>query len=290
MSTDVFVHSFTHLKDMPREKEALAILQKVASLVKPIMRKRNWHLPELAEFYPSNPGLLGLNINGGEKICVRLRPYFDKAAFFQEHEIIGTMLHELTHNVHGPHDQNFYQYLSKLEDEYDALKRSGWAGEGFFSRGNKLGGGASRDLPQYLAREKAAAAAEQRMKVQVMLNNRKRLGGGQGQAGKSMRQLAAEAAERRMRDERSCASGAEAQREAERAARDGVKNSGPTDWDSFPEIFLIDDSSDESDEVTIIERPDSAAGTKQPRQDPGAGPSRRPQPPVSTRPEWACDA
>lgn len=59
MSSNVFVERFMHIKEMPREKEALALLQRVASLVKPIMRKHGWVLPILAEFYPENPGLLG---------------------------------------------------------------------------------------------------------------------------------------------------------------------------------------------------------------------------------------
>ena len=62
MSTDLFVRKITHLKNKPREKEALAYLQRVASLVKPIMRKHNWTLPVLAEFFPTDPGLLGISL------------------------------------------------------------------------------------------------------------------------------------------------------------------------------------------------------------------------------------
>lgn len=56
---DIFVQSFTHLKDKPNADKALHMLQRVASLVKPIMRKRGWVLPVLAEFFPDNPNLLG---------------------------------------------------------------------------------------------------------------------------------------------------------------------------------------------------------------------------------------
>lgn len=59
MSTDTWVPSFTHLKDRPKADQALKILQRVASLVKPIMRKHSWKLPELAEFFPESPNLLG---------------------------------------------------------------------------------------------------------------------------------------------------------------------------------------------------------------------------------------
>ncbi|KAG8896704.1 hypothetical protein FRC01_011666 [Tulasnella sp. 417] len=258
MSSNVFVQRFMHLKEMPREKEALAILQKVASLVKPIMRKHGWVLPVLAEFYPENPGLLGININGGQKICLRLRPYFDKGAFLRQEEIVSTMLHELTHNVHGPHDQQFYKFLSKLEDEYDALQRSGYAGEGFFSRGTRVGEGVSHNPSPRVARERALAAAEKRRQIAVVMNAGNKKLGGSSREGKSMRQLVAEvsglttgatlglmltealkAAERRLKDEKSCAYGrAEAEAEAERATQWSVVDDA---WDdSDDEIILLD--------------------------------------------------
>lgn len=53
------VNSFSHLADKPFPEKALATLQRVASLVKPIMRKHGWTLPVLAEFYPGNPALQG---------------------------------------------------------------------------------------------------------------------------------------------------------------------------------------------------------------------------------------
>ena len=57
--TDVYIKSFTHLKHRRRADDALKLLQRIASLVKPIMRKRAWVLPVLAEFFPDNPNLLG---------------------------------------------------------------------------------------------------------------------------------------------------------------------------------------------------------------------------------------
>lgn len=45
---------------------------------------------------------LGININRGQKICIRLRPANDPNSFLPlEEELIGTMLHELTHNHRG---------------------------------------------------------------------------------------------------------------------------------------------------------------------------------------------
>jgi hypothetical protein len=57
-----FVQSFTHLKDQPKSDRALPMLQRIASLVKPIMRKHSWTLPVLAEFFPESPNLLGEQI------------------------------------------------------------------------------------------------------------------------------------------------------------------------------------------------------------------------------------
>ena len=59
MSTDIWVHSYEHLKGHPRSNDALLLLQKVASRVKPIMRSHSWRLPVLAEFFPDSPNLVG---------------------------------------------------------------------------------------------------------------------------------------------------------------------------------------------------------------------------------------
>lgn len=57
---DPLVGQYSHLRDYPREKDALHALKKIASLVKPIMRARNWHVGTLAEFWPDKePNLLG---------------------------------------------------------------------------------------------------------------------------------------------------------------------------------------------------------------------------------------
>lgn len=56
---DALVFSYSHLRNFPREKEALHTLKKIASLVKPVMRARGWKVPELAEFYPDQHNLLG---------------------------------------------------------------------------------------------------------------------------------------------------------------------------------------------------------------------------------------
>jgi hypothetical protein len=93
--------------------------------------------------------------------------------------------------VHGPHDDKFYKYLAGLQEEYDALQRSGYAGEGFFSEGKRLGTNVSHNLAPHLARMKALEAAEKRAQSSRVLGAGGRLGGSGRQAGLSPRELAA---------------------------------------------------------------------------------------------------
>lgn len=104
--------------------------------------------------------------------------------------------YKLTHNVHGPHDAKFYAFLAKLTDEYDALVRGGWSGDGFHSDGVRVGKGTSHDLPQHVAKEKAVLAAEKRRQMEgLMAGSGRALGRGAATStmfNKSMQQLAAE--------------------------------------------------------------------------------------------------
>lgn len=74
------------------------------------------------------------------------------------------------------------------------LKRSGYAGEGFFSPGKKLGTNVSHNLPPHLARQKALEAAEKRRQVNLIMSGGGRLGGPnvRTRVNKSPRELAAE--------------------------------------------------------------------------------------------------
>lgn len=72
---------------------------------------------------------------------------------------------KLTHNVHGPHDQQFYKYLAGLEREYDDLQRTGYAGEGFYAPGERLGKDVSHNIPMTEAKRRAREAAERRAKT-----------------------------------------------------------------------------------------------------------------------------
>jgi hypothetical protein len=160
------------------------------------------------------------------------------------------MLHELTHCVHGPHDQNFYNFLSRLEEEYYELKRSGYAGEGFFSNGRRLGGGTiPQTVPALIAQQRAiqleAAERRRRSNSVPVTNGPVRLGGGSlASLGLTPRELAILAADMRAADEKKCASGTLAQEEADKAARDSHHSNAIDLTDDFyfgDDLIILDD-------------------------------------------------
>jgi hypothetical protein len=80
-----------------------------------------------------------------------------------------------------------------LEEEYEALRRSGYAGEGFYSKGHRVGENISHNLPPDLAKAKGLEAAERKKRIGVMLGGGGRLGGrGVARRGMMPRELAAE--------------------------------------------------------------------------------------------------
>lgn len=198
---DPLVDRFQHLSAKARAGEALQMLKKIASMVKPIMRLRNWRVGVLTEFYPSETGLLGLNVNRGQEICLRLRYPGDETQFLPLENIVDTMLHELAHIVHGPHDQAFNALWDKLRDEHEALLRKGYTGEGFLGQGKRLGG---RRIPMSEIKRQARAAAERRR--DLAKGSGQKLGGQGILRGQNAREIIAAAAEKRLRIERGCAS------------------------------------------------------------------------------------
>ena len=215
------VDQFQHDAHRPRADEALKALQKIASLVKPIMRQRNWRVGTLCEFYPEERNLLGLNINRNEKICLRLRYPGDERQFLPIDQVTDTMLHELCHYVHGPHDQHFHALWDQLRDEHEALVRKGYTGEGFLSDGKRLGG---QRIPMHEAKRRARAAAERR-KV-LTAGSGQKLGGTPILHGTDIRRVIADAAQRRIDIEKGCASGTDKGRQIARDVE--VKKEGNT--------------------------------------------------------------
>ncbi|KAL9099588.1 MAG: hypothetical protein Q9163_004932 [Psora crenata] len=218
---DPAIAEYQHEKSRPREAEALHMLRKIASLVKPIMRQRGWRVGVLTEFYPEERNLLGLNINRGERICLRLRYAGDERQFLPLEQVTDTMLHDL---------------WSQLRDEYENLIRKGYTGEGFLSTGHKLGGGR---IPMHEARRRARAAAEKRKVLSA--GSGQKLGGAPVRRGQDIRQVIADAAARRATVTKGCASGTTKEREkeiVERTNKRGVRTKAGED-DANEEAIML---------------------------------------------------
>ncbi|KAH9931997.1 WLM-domain-containing protein [Epithele typhae] len=244
---EVFVKSFTHLKDRPKADEALKILQRVASLVKPIMRKRGGSFPFLQSSSRATPVFsVRMNVNAGQKVlCVSgLRT---RQIRFTRRSIIGTMLHELHITCTG-RTTRVLQVPRQSRGRVRVPPALRLRRRRLPLEGKRLGTSVSHNLPPHIARQKAAAAAEKRRQVSAVLGGGGRLGLGAGAVGsrtpKSPRELAAEAAERRARDEKACASGEVALVEAAKAAKESVQDDVidlTADSDSEGEVIIIDE-------------------------------------------------
>ena len=90
-----------------------------------IMVARAWVVGTLAEMDPiddrlkekmegGNTRLLGYNQNGGALIAMRLRTP-DLTAFEPYDRLVDTLLHELSHNEVGPHNEHFWHLFCQLK-------------------------------------------------------------------------------------------------------------------------------------------------------------------------------
>ncbi|KAI5950191.1 hypothetical protein CANMA_005381 [Candida margitis] len=106
----------------PDRDYANSILHDAVKQLAPLIHEYNFKIGLLCEMFPKSENLLGLNVNKGQKIMLRLRYHHNERSFLPMSDIIGTFLHELTHNIHGKHDKDFYDYLSKLEKRFDEMR------------------------------------------------------------------------------------------------------------------------------------------------------------------------
>ncbi|CAK8577542.1 unnamed protein product [Lathyrus sativus] len=197
------------LKRKPGEEQAHKMLEKIAKQVQPIMHKHKWRVKLLSEFYPNNPSLLGLNVGAGIQVKLRLRRPNRDSDFYPYNQVLDTMLHELCHNAHGPHNSNFYKLWDELRKECEELMSKGitGSGEGFDLPGRRLGG-YSRQPPLSSLRKTALSAAEKRSKLGSLLPSGPNRIGGDSVIMKALTpvQAAAMAAERRLQDDLWCGS------------------------------------------------------------------------------------
>lgn len=296
---DPLISEYSHESFRPRASEALLTLRKVASLVKPIMRQRSWRVGTLTEFWPPEKNLLGLNWNKGQKICLRLRYPYDERQFIPLEEVVDTMLHELCHIVHGPHDQPFHTLWNQLRDEHEALIRMGYTGEGFLSEGRTLGGGR---IPQHEAQRRARLAAEKRRALTA--GSGQKLGGAPVRRGEDIRKVIADAAQKRITITKGCASGTDRSRGiAEETEKHGTRTQAIDLTDEDEEAIMLayidliqEDEKEKYGNSYVPPSSENPAGSQ------GAGStssSNTPSVPVATKPpptvdltpdgSWTCD-
>ena len=130
-STSQHPYTFSEYKPLPvpsfikpPASAALAMLHRLARDpgILGIMEKHKWKVPLLAEMPPegkvgvSESCVLGYNVNAGKEIHLRLRTD-DLKGFRVYQRVKETLIHELTHNVFGPHDNNFKNFCSQLTRE-----------------------------------------------------------------------------------------------------------------------------------------------------------------------------
>ncbi|CAG8561070.1 7162_t:CDS:2 [Paraglomus occultum] len=108
-SNSDLVGSYKALTKYKNHGEAMNLLKRIASQVKPIMKSHSWRVGRLEEFNPVEPGLLeqvyelpktinyiksGLNVDYGKIIKIRLRRPGNENSFIDFESLVGTMLHE----------------------------------------------------------------------------------------------------------------------------------------------------------------------------------------------------
>lgn len=116
------IQRIASLKRFETHEKALDLLHEIAEMATPLIHHFGFKVGLLCEMYPQSGNLLGLNVNGGQKICLRLRSPTNPNWFLDTRDILGTLLHELTHNKYGPHNSAFFKYLEILKDKYYELE------------------------------------------------------------------------------------------------------------------------------------------------------------------------
>lgn len=187
------------LKRYSDKEYANSLLHDVVKATAKIIHQHNFKVGTLCEMFPKNANLLGLNVNRGQKILIRLRYHHNDKLFLPLSDIIGTFLHELTHNIHGPHDEKFYSFLEKLQTSYENNQYNG----NYIFEEQKLGSN-SLNTGYVSLRDKRLKALTPLFKGET-----RKLGDSSSKSGKaldanSLRDLRLIAIERRIKDSKWC--------------------------------------------------------------------------------------
>ncbi|KAG5929183.1 hypothetical protein E4U42_006911 [Claviceps africana] len=144
------------LDGLPRPENSRLLLMRLKDDpgIRAAMKKHKFTVSLLTEMEPlshtqatheGTSRILGLNRNQGEVIELRLRT--DAYDGYRDYKTIRrTLCHELAHNVHGPHDQHFWDLCHQIEREVDAADwKSGGHTIGDTSRYTVLGQTSAED-------------------------------------------------------------------------------------------------------------------------------------------------
>ncbi|GMM35094.1 metalloendopeptidase [Saccharomycopsis crataegensis] len=202
------IKKIASLQRKPDKDKALEMLHRVAVSIAPIMRENNLKVGLLCEMFPKKQELLGLNVNRGQKVLIRLRDHWNDRKFLSFGDILGTALHELVHNTHGPHNKAFYDKLEQFKQRYHQISmKSAYETTGYFAEAEKLGGRATRNENQSrINRLKPTKSYKSEVrKLGTNDNNNDKDKRSAAGPKKSLRELVAEAAQRRLQDNMWCA-------------------------------------------------------------------------------------
>ena len=122
-------HSIQPLPYLPNPERSQRFLERLANDpgIKTAMRIHKFSVGLLTEMNPAEhttqeSRTLGLNRNRGEVIELRLRT--DRYDGYRDYRVIRkTLCHELSHNVWGDHDRNFWDLTKQIEQE---VERADW--------------------------------------------------------------------------------------------------------------------------------------------------------------------
>lgn len=118
-------HAIEPLPYLPNPEKSRRYLERLANDpgIKASMRKHKFSVGLLTEMNPAEhttheSKTLGLNRNRGEVIELRLRT--DRYDGYRDYKVIRkTLCHELSHNVWGEHDRNFWNLTKEIEQEVE---------------------------------------------------------------------------------------------------------------------------------------------------------------------------
>lgn len=123
-------HRIEPLSHLPNPQQARDTLNKLANdpAIRHVMRLHTFSVGLLSELAPhEHPSLLGLNVNYGQSILLRIRTNaYD--GFRSYGEIRRVLCHELAHNVHSGHGDDFKTLNSQVNREVAEFERAIKAG------------------------------------------------------------------------------------------------------------------------------------------------------------------